>query len=193
MVAAAYVRLERMPLTPNGKLDRKGLPSPGADAYTVREYEEPQGETEKKLAEIWAELLKVERVGRQDNFFELGGHSLLAVTLVSRIRQVLDVDVAIRDLFTHSKLRDFAHDIDGAARVELPRMERVDRSRRLPLSYAQQRLWFLAQMEGVSEAYHIAFGLRLQGELDRGALRRALNRIVERHEVLRTVFAFEVG
>ena len=107
MVPAAYVRLERMPLTPNGKLDRKGLPSPGADAYTVREYEEPQGETEKKLAEIWAELLKVERVGRQDNFFELGGHSLLAVTLVERMRrQGLKVDV--RALFVTPTLRELA-------------------------------------------------------------------------------------
>src|SRR5438477_9274195 len=120
MVPAAYVRLERMPLTPNGKLDRKGLPSPGADAYTVREYEEPQGATEKKLAEIWAELLKVERVGRQDNFFELGGHSLLAVTLVEPLRRA-GLQVDIRALFESGTLAEFAGAVGRESlEVEVP-------------------------------------------------------------------------
>src|SRR5205814_8762975 len=95
MVPAAYVRLESLPLTANWKLDRKALPAPEGEAYAVREYEAPRGETEQKLAEIWAELLKVERVGRHDNFFELGGHSLLAVRMVSRLRQALSVEVAV--------------------------------------------------------------------------------------------------
>src|SRR5882762_4828612 len=189
MVPAAYVRLERMPLTANGKLNRKGLPAPEGDAYAVREYEAPRGETEKKLAEIWAELLKVERVGRQDNFFELGGHSLLAVRMVSRIRQVLGVEAAVRDLFTHPILNDFARNLEGAVQTKLPPIVGVERSERLLLSFAQQRLWFLAQMEGGSEAYHIPFGLHVRGELNRAALRRALERIVVRHEALRTTFA----
>ena len=101
MVPAAYVRLEALPLTPNGKLDRKALPAPEADAYAVRGYEAPQGEMETQLAAIWAEVLKLERVGRHDNFFELGGHSLLAVTLIERMRrQGLQVDV--RALFATS-------------------------------------------------------------------------------------------
>ena len=96
MVPAAYVRLEALPLTPNGKLDRKALPAPEGDAYAVRGYEAPQGEMETTLAGIWAEVLKLERVGRHDNFFELGGHSLLAVRVMSRVRQALKVEVAIQ-------------------------------------------------------------------------------------------------
>ena len=187
MVPAAYVRLERMPLTANGKLDRKALPAPEGEAYAVRGYEAPQGEIETTLAGIWAEMLKVERVGRHDNFFELGGHSLLAVRVVSRIRQVLGVEVAIGDLFARPVVSGFAACVEAAKREELPPIERVERNERLALSFAQQRLWFLAQMEGVSEAYHIPFGLRLKGDLDGVALRRALDRIVARHEALRTV------
>ena len=191
MVPAAYVELKRLPLTANGKLDRKALPAPDAGAYATRGYEEPQGEMETGLAAIWRELLKVERVGRQDNFFSLGGHSLLAVRVISRIRQELKKEIGIRELFARPVLRDFAESAEKAGRAVLPEIERGrGREEELPLSYAQQRLWFLAQMGGVSEAYHIPLGLRLQGKLDRGALRRALDRIVERHEALRTVFAF---
>ena len=108
MVPAAYVRLESLPLTPNGKLDRKALPAPESDAYSTRGYEAPQGEIEERLAAVWAEVLKLERVGRHDNFFALGGHSLLAVRLVSRIRQEMGVDVAIRDLFAQPELCSMA-------------------------------------------------------------------------------------
>jgi len=99
MVPAAYVQLEGLPLTANGKLDRKALPAPDGQAYGVGVYEEPQGEVEQALARIWQEVLKVERVGRHDNFFELGGHSLLAVQMVSRVRAVLGVDLALHDVF----------------------------------------------------------------------------------------------
>ena len=99
MVPAAYVQLQSLPLTANGKLDRRALPAPDTDAYAVREYEAPEGETETKLAEIWAELLKVERVGRHDNFFDLGGHSLLAIQLLSRVRSRLSVELSIQTLF----------------------------------------------------------------------------------------------
>ena len=99
MVPAAYVRLESLPLTPNGKLDRKALPAPDEDAYATQTYEAPQGEMERKLAEIWAEVLKLEKVGRHDNFFALGGHSLLATRLVGRVRSLLGVDLTIRTLF----------------------------------------------------------------------------------------------
>jgi hypothetical protein len=193
MVPAAYVRLERMPLTPNGKLDRKGLPAPEGDAYAAREYEAPRGETETILAEIWAELLRVEKVGRHDNFFELGGHSLLAVRMISRVRQVLSVEVAIRDLFERPLLSGFADHVETAMCAELPAIVRVERSAKLMLSYAQQRLWFLAQVEGVSKAYHIPFNLRLKGQLDHVALRQALDRIVARHEVLRTTLVSADG
>jgi amino acid adenylation domain-containing protein len=186
MVPSGWVQLDALPLTPNGKLDRKALPAPAAQSYTGRGYEEPQGELEGQIAQIWAEILKLERVGRHDNFFELGGHSLLAVRMMSRLRQVNGREVEIRDLFAHPVLRDLASALGGAARAEQEVIPRADRSGTMPLSFAQQRLWFLAQMEGVSRAYHIPGGLRLAGPLDRGALRRALNRIVERHEALRT-------
>jgi amino acid adenylation domain-containing protein len=108
MVPSAYVRLESLPLTPNGKLDRKALPAPEGDAFASRGYQPPQGETEIKLAAIWAEVLKLERVGRHDHFFELGGHSLLAVRIVSRMRQVFDVEVEVARLFEHPVLSDLA-------------------------------------------------------------------------------------
>ncbi|HKQ04408.1 MAG TPA: amino acid adenylation domain-containing protein, partial [Blastocatellia bacterium] len=187
MVPAAYVRLARLPLTPNGKLDRKALPEPEGEAYGVRGYEEPQGEIEQRLAAIWGEVLKVERVGRHDNFFEMGGHSLLVVRVIARLRQALNIEVAIRDLFEHPVLVDLATAIEVATQTTLPAITPAQRVEHLPLSFAQQRLWFLAQM-GVSHAYHIFYGWRLKGELDRRALRRALDRMVARHEALRTTF-----
>jgi amino acid adenylation domain-containing protein len=188
MVPAAYVRMERFPLTPNGKLDRKALPAPEGDAYVTRAHEPPVGATEEALAAVWAELLGVERVGRNDHFFELGGHSLLAVQVVSRVRQALGVEVALRDLFVRPVLAEFARGLETATRAELPPIVAAERGERLPLSFAQQRLWFLHQMGGAAGAYHIPKVLRLRGTLDRAALGRALDRIVERHEALRTTF-----
>ena len=193
MVPAAYVELDGFPLTSNGKLDRRSLPAPEADAYGARGYEAPVGETETWLAELWSELLSVEKVGRQDNFFELGGHSLLAMRLISRLRQTLGVEVAVNELFANPVPRDFARVVEGAARTAQPEITLAERGAPLPLSFAQQRLWFLAQLEGASQAYHIPWGMRLRGELDRGALARALDRIVERHEALRTTFVLVGG
>ncbi|HEV2736184.1 MAG TPA: condensation domain-containing protein, partial [Longimicrobiaceae bacterium] len=188
MVPAAYVPLEAMPLTPSGKLDRGALPAPGGDAYARRGYEAPVGETETALAELWSAVLGVERVGRWDHFFGLGGHSLLAVQVISRARQVLGVEVALGEVFERPVLADFAGELDMAGRAELPTIERVERGEHLALSFAQQRLWFLEQLGGAGRAYHIPRGLRLRGELDREALGRALDRIVARHESLRTTF-----
>jgi hypothetical protein len=186
MVPATYLRLDRLPLTPNGKLNRQALPAPESAAVPAHEYQEPQGEVEQALAEIWAEVLKLKRIGRQGHFFHLGGHSLLAVRVIARLRQRLGVEVAIRDVFLHPVLADLAASMDEAPRCTLPPILPAARSGPLPLSFAQQRLWFLAQMEGVSEAYHISGGVYLNGELDRVALRRALDRIIARHEALRS-------
>jgi acyl carrier protein len=112
MAPAAYVHLpDGLPLTSNGKLDRRALPEPGGDAYARRSYEEPQGETETTLAQIWAEALKLERVGRRDDFFEVGGDSLLAVRVIARLQQALSVEVAIIDLFEHPTLGSFAEHV----------------------------------------------------------------------------------
>ncbi|HEX2077932.1 MAG TPA: amino acid adenylation domain-containing protein, partial [Longimicrobium sp.] len=189
MVPAAYVRLDAVPLTPSGKLDRRALPAPEGDAYAVREYEAPVDESEQALAGIWAEVLRVERVGRGDHFFELGGHSLLAVQVISRVRQALQVEVALGELFTRPVLSDFARGLKTAARSELPPIQPASREGRLPLSFAQQRLWFLEQLGNLGSTYHIPRRLRLRGELDRAALVRALDGIVARHEALRTTFA----
>ena len=188
MVPAAYVHLESLPLTPNGKLDRKALPEPDRDAYAVHQYEDALGEVEQAIAKMWCELLKVDRVGRNDNFFELGGHSLLAARLISRIRQLFNVELGLLQVFARPTLTDIARVVSEASRSVLPAIERVIRSERLALSFAQQRLWFLAQMDGGNPAYHIPFGLRLVGDLDRVALADALDALVLRHETLRTTF-----
>ncbi|HEX8697018.1 MAG TPA: amino acid adenylation domain-containing protein, partial [Longimicrobium sp.] len=193
MVPAAYVRLEALPLTPNGKVDRGALPEPGGEAYAARAYEPPLGEAEAALAEIWAELLGVERVGRHDHFFDLGGHSLRAMQVVSRVRQALGVEAAVGDLFARPVLADFARGLEHAARADLPPIGPAAGEERLALSFAQQRLWFLDRLDGAGAAYHLPFGLRLRGELDRAALERALDRIVDRHEALRTTFPEQGG
>jgi amino acid adenylation domain-containing protein len=193
MVPSGWVQLDALPLTPNGKLDRKALPPPPAHCYAGRRYEEPQGELESQIAQIWGEILKRDRVGRHDNFFELGGHSLLAVRMTSRLQQVSGRKVEIRQLFAHPVLRDLAGALGEAARAEQEVIPRVDRSGALPLSFAQQRLWFRSQLDGLSRVYHMSGGFRLVGLLDRAALRRALNRIVERHEALRTTFQLVDG
>ncbi|CAM8755367.1 non-ribosomal peptide synthase/polyketide synthase [Burkholderia pseudomallei] len=193
MVPSAYVRLDAWPLTPNGKLDRRALPEPADDAYARAEYEAPQGAKEEALAAIWRELLHVERVSRHDNFFELGGHSLLAVQLVSRLRQALSVEVALSTVFDAPVLSALASRLDDNTAEVLPPIPLAPRDGRIALSLAQQRLWFLTQLEGVSEAYHMSGAVRLDGPLNREVLQRALNRIVMRHEALRTCFAREEG
>ncbi|WP_446326856.1 amino acid adenylation domain-containing protein [Burkholderia pseudomallei] len=193
MVPSAYVRLDAWPLTPNGKLDRRALPAPADDAYARAEYEAPQGAREEALAAIWRELLHVERVSRHDNFFELGGHSLLAVQLVSRLRQALSVEVALGTVFDAPVLSALAERLEAENTAVLPPIPLAPRDGRIALSLAQQRLWFLTQLEGVSEAYHMSGAVRLDGLLNREVLQRALNRIVMRHEALRTCFAREEG
>jgi len=138
--------------------------------------------------------LGVERVGRHDHFFELGGHSLLAVQLMARVRQRLGLEVSLQGLFAHPVLEQFARLVSRAQHSGLPPLKAVERPEWLPLSFAQQRLWLITQMDSAaSAAYHIPAALRLRGQLDRLALERALNRIVERHEALRTRFELVEG
>ncbi|HEV3051897.1 MAG TPA: amino acid adenylation domain-containing protein, partial [Longimicrobium sp.] len=188
MVPAAFVRLDALPVTANGKVDRKALPAPDADAFAARAYEAPLGETETALAAIWSELLGVERVGRGDDFFALGGHSLLAVRLISRLRQALGVEAAVRDVFARPVLADFARGLESAARAEAPVIVPVERTGPLPLSFAQERLWFIDRMEPGSATYNIPVARRFAGPLDAVALERSFSEIVRRHEALRTVF-----
>ncbi|TWE07133.1 arthrofactin-type cyclic lipopeptide synthetase C [Pseudomonas sp. AG1028] len=193
MVPSAFVHLESWPLTANGKVDRCALPAPDREALPERAFEAPQGELESTLAAIWCELLQLERVGRHDDFFELGGHSLLAMRLVAQVGQRLQRVLSLADLFADGSLAAVAQCLEGATPDHLPAIEAAPRSGPLPLSAAQQRIWFMAQMGDANSAYNIPLGLCLNGELDSRALRLALERIVERHEALRSLFVEHDG
>ncbi|MCF5741321.1 amino acid adenylation domain-containing protein, partial [Pseudomonas syringae] len=188
MVPSAFVHLDSLPLTPNGKLDRKALPAPDLDSVISHGYEAPVGDIEVALVNLWQDLLGLTGVGRRDDFFELGGHSLLAVRLISQIRQQLGVELSLATLFAHPELTDLAQVIAQAGRSTLPDILPVARDQEWPLSFGQQRLWFLARMEGASAAYHMPASLSLRGALDSVALQRALQQLVARHEGLRTTF-----
>jgi aryl carrier-like protein len=186
--------LDALPLTPNGKLDRRALPAPSDTAFGQHAYEAPEGELESTLASIWSELLGVQRIGRHDDFFALGGHSLLAVQLASRIRARLGCEVALAELFAQPTLAGFAQRVASAHASVLPVIVPAAREGALPLSFAQQRLWFLAQLDArAAAAYAMPGGVRLRGALDVAALQAALDRIVARHEALRTSFASVEG
>ena len=190
MVPSHVVLLPRFPLTPNGKLDRKQLPKPDASQWR-KTYVAPQTPTQQAVATIWADILKVQRVGLDDNFFELGGHSLLATQVMSRIRQQLNIQVPLRLLFAHNSLRAFVEAMGTASAHDEPSIPRIPRDPPLALSFAQQRQWFLWQLEPTSSAYHIPAALRLRGALDRGALQRSFDALVARHESLRTRFVLD--
>ncbi|HEX8276356.1 MAG TPA: amino acid adenylation domain-containing protein, partial [Longimicrobiaceae bacterium] len=195
MVPAAVVALDALPLTPNGKVDRKALPAPEAGAAQER-YLAPRTPTEEVLAGIWADVLRVERVGVHDGFFELGGHSLLATRVVSRVRETLGVELTVRALFaahTVAELAGAVEELRRAGRPQLPPVVPTDRTEAPPLSFAQERLWFLDRMEPGSPAYNIPLAWRLGGALDAAALETALGEIVRRHEALRTTFAERAG
>ncbi|MCP4660645.1 MAG: amino acid adenylation domain-containing protein, partial [bacterium] len=196
MVPSAFVVLEALPLNPNGKVDRAALPAPERRGVEVG-YVAPADPDEELLAEIWAAVLAVDRVGARDNFFELGGHSLLATQVVSRVRDAFGVELALQRLFEAPTLTELAAVVrtlrQEAHGVPAPPIVPFSRDRELPLSFAQQRLWFLDQFEPGSSAYNIPQAVRLGEAVVPGLLARVFNEVVRRHEVLRTSFAMEGG
>ncbi|MDF3203267.1 amino acid adenylation domain-containing protein, partial [Pseudomonas sp. 1912-s] len=185
MIPAHVVFLPSLPLTVNGKLDRQALPEPELQQQS---YEAPCSELEQQVALIWEEVLGVERVGRQDDFFELGGHSLLATQVVSRVRHGLELNVPLKALFEHTTLQAFAQVLNQEPAEQAPAFVVVDRGSALPLSYAQERQWFLWQLDPLSGAYNIPTALRLAGVLDVQALQSSFDELLVRHETLRTTF-----
>jgi len=195
MVPSAILPLDAFPLAPTGKVDRKALPDPERSGDETA-YVAPRDPLEEMLAEIWSEVLHVGRVGLRDNFFALGGHSLLATQVVTRIRKTLGIDVPLRRFFeapTLAQLARVVHDADPDATPPAPPIVRVPRESPLPLSFGQQRLWLVDQIDPGSPAYNIPLALRLSGDAEPALLERIFAEIVRRHEVLRTTFASYAG
>ncbi|MFD3658960.1 condensation domain-containing protein, partial [Streptomyces sp. NPDC058620] len=188
MVPSLFVELAALPLTPNGKIDRKALPEPQEIRGGELEagFVAPATVPEELLAGIWSQVLGVDRVGATDGFFDLGGHSLLAAQVISRIREAFGVAVPLSALFDQPTVRGLVAAMETSARDAEPAMTTVARDEPLPLSFAQQRLWFLDQLEPGSTEYNMSTRLRLPGDVDLAALGAALDAIVVRHEVLRT-------
>ncbi len=209
MVPSAFVFLDKLPLTSNGKVDRKALPAPDQSRPELEEsYVTPRTPVEEVVASIWSEVLNLENVGIHDNFFDLGGHSLVAARVVSRIMVIFQIELPLRTLFEMPTVANLSEHIEAirwagdktppiapacrAAPTE-PRLRCAARNRDLPLSFAQQRLWFLDQLEPGSTVYNVPVALRVKGPLDVGILKQSLEEIVRRHEVLRTTFLIVDG
>ena len=198
MIPTAFVTLDELPLTNNGKVNRSALPAPEeVEAETSAAVAPPRGLVEEILLGIWSEVLGVRHVGIDDNFFTLGGHSLLATQLVSRVRAAFKLEVPLRALFSHPTVAELAREIETGLRegagLDAPPIVAVPRGGALPLSFAQQRLWFLARFAQDSSNYNNMGMLRLIGDLNVEVLGRTLSELVRRHESLRTTFSEEGG
>ncbi|NET25242.1 non-ribosomal peptide synthetase, partial [Okeania sp. SIO1I7] len=189
MMPSGYMVLSQLPLTPNGKLDRKALPAPEVSSNVSTEFVAPETPMEKALAEIFAGVLGIKQVGIHDNFFELGGHSLLATQVVSRVRQILSIELPLQSLFEKPDIASLAQELEVYRGVETAAItRREDSTNPPPLSFAQQRLWFIEKTGLSSNAYNMPLALHLVGELDFVALQKSLNQMIARHETLRTTF-----
>ncbi|HYO13129.1 MAG TPA: amino acid adenylation domain-containing protein, partial [Thermoanaerobaculia bacterium] len=198
MIPAAFVDLPALPLTDHGKVDRRALPEPVAAPLAAGDAEPsaPRTPVEELVAGIWSEVLAVETVGRDDNFFDLGGHSLLATRVVSRLRETLGADVSLREVFEAPTVAELARLVEAARAgggPAAPPLVPLPREGDIPLSFSQERLWFLDQLSPGSAAYNIPAALRLRGPLRGAVLLRSLQEVVRRHEALRTTFATRAG
>jgi acyl carrier protein len=188
MVPAYFVQLEKLPLTPAAKIDRKALPEPGLSV--AKEYIAPQNDGEMKLTGIWSEVLRIEKdvISIDANFFELGGHSLKATILVSKIHEEFDVKVPLAEVFKTPTVRGLFEYIEGTRKERYCSVEPVEKKEYYPLSSAQKRLYILQQMEWESVSYNMPQAIPLPGGIDKQKLERTFKKLVARHESLRTSF-----
>ncbi len=193
MLPSAFMLLERMPLNANGKIDRKALPAPDFAAQSEARYVAPRSELHAQLAEAWQGVLGLARVGIEDHFFELGGHSLLATQLIGQIGKLSGKDLPLRVVFERPTIAAMAEWLEQQQASEKTTPMRLPRPQTLPLSFAQQRLWFLQQLQPQSPAYNLAGAVRLSGDLHVADLQAALQALVDQHEVLRTRFVSDGG
>jgi amino acid adenylation domain-containing protein/HAD superfamily phosphatase (TIGR01681 family) len=198
MVPSAYVFLDALPLTPSGKVNRLNLPAPDQGRPDLEEqYVAPRNPIEESIAAIWCEVLNLKRAGVRDNFFELGGHSLLVAQVVSRIREKFKIELPFFSLFDAPTVEALVEGIEtgrwNEGQKAVPPIKALARNGNPPLSFAQTRLWFIDRLEPGSHAYNVPMAVRLKGPLKLMALQHSLNRIVRRHETLRTTIAFADG
>ena len=191
MVPSAIVFMPELPLTPNGKLNRKELPAP--DLSSMVSGRAPRSPQEVILQDLFAEVLGLAQVGIDDSFFNLGGHSLLASVLMARIRETFGVEMGIGKIFEYPTVAGLARQLINGKAARIPVEKAADKPDKIPLSFAQRRLWFLHRLEGPSPTYNIPLVSELTGELDYEALEAAINDVVDRHETLRTVFPIQEG
>ncbi|NGP58574.1 amino acid adenylation domain-containing protein [Paenibacillus thiaminolyticus] len=193
MIPSYFVQLERMPLTSNGKVDRKALPEPQGGIQTGVEYVAPRNRTESQLEKIWEEVLGYSGIGVLDNFFELGGHSLRATNLVSKIQKEMNVELPLRDVFRYSTIEEMALAISRIGEQSFSSIPLADARAYYPLSSAQKRLFILNQLEGADQSYNMPGVLLLEGSIDRSLLEKAFRGLIARHETLRTGFEIVQG
>ncbi|MEO6546900.1 MAG: amino acid adenylation domain-containing protein, partial [Ferruginibacter sp.] len=189
MIPVSWIKLSALPLTPNGKIDRKALPEPGKSELVSNKYTPPRSELEVELADIWQKQLGIDQIGIYDNFFEHGGHSLMATRIVSAVRKKLNVEIAIKDIFSFPTIAALAASCETTKHGLQQTISSGVRPYRIPLSYSQERLLFIDNLEGTIH-YHLPAVFRLKGNLNKGALAYALQQVINRHEVLRTVLTY---
>ena len=188
MIPSYFVQLDKIPLTSNGKVDRKALPQPELEFNIGDEYVAPQNQTEQKLKEIWEKVLKVEGVGINNNFFYIGGHSLNAGVLISKVNKEFGVELSIKDIFTYSTIRELAGIIAEAEKIGYMEINPVKEKEYYEVSSAQKRMYILDKMEEGLTNYNISGALIVEGEFDRARLEDAFKTLINRHESLRTSF-----
>jgi amino acid adenylation domain-containing protein/FkbM family methyltransferase len=198
LVPSAFVSMDSLPRTITGKIDRRALPSIGQAREAAGRVDiGPRTPVEEVLAAIWSQVLNLGKVGIEENFFDIGGHSLMATQVISRVKAAFDVELPLQALFEAPTLGGLAEKVESALKeghkTTAPPVNRVERGERMPLSYAQQRLWFIDQFEPGNAIYNIPGAMRLEGMLNLEILERVINEIIRRHEVLRTRFEVDAG